>query len=70
MTLPGMDSLPIPIEAQIACVKREIELRSRVYPRWTATGKLKPATADSEIAAMRAVLATLERVKREADDGR
>lgn len=60
----------VTLDEQIACVKRELSLRSRVYPRWTATGKLKPATADSEIAAMRAVLETLERVKREADDGR
>lgn len=60
----------ITLDEQIACVKRELSLRSRVYPRWTATGKLKPATADSEIAAMRAVLATLEEVKRKADDGK
>lgn len=48
-----------PLTDQIACVKREIAMRERVYPRWVAAGKMKQEKADAEIAAMRAVLATL-----------
>ena len=54
--------LPIPLSAQIACVEREIAMRLRVYPRWVADKKMTLAKADSEIAAMRAVLRTLVEV--------
>jgi len=51
------------IERQIACVKREIAMRERVYPRWVDSGKLKQSVADDEINVMKAVLATLQAVK-------
>jgi hypothetical protein len=47
------------LPAQIACVKREIAMRLRVYPKFILSGKMKPADADREIATMQAVLATL-----------
>ncbi len=50
----------VAIEDQIACVKREITMRVRVYPRWVGSGKMTRSLADREIANMRAVLATLE----------
>lgn len=50
------------IEEQIACVKREIGLRERLYPRWVAMRKMSQTKADEEINAMRAALATLERI--------
>ena len=50
------------IEEQIACVKREVALRERLYPRWVAMQKMTQAKADTELAAMKAALATLERV--------
>lgn len=50
------------LSAQIACVKRDLALRERVYPKWVAAGRMKPDAADRELAAMRAVLATLEAV--------
>lgn len=50
--------------SQIACVKREIALRERVYPKWVAAGRMKQQAADHEIAAMRAVLATLEAARK------
>jgi hypothetical protein len=53
-------SLPIPLEAQIKEVEREIAQRERVYPRWVEAGKLPRATADRQIAVMRAVLHTLK----------
>lgn len=54
----------ITIEEQIQCVRREIRMRDQVYPRWVAAGKLKQEKSDHEIAAMKAVLATLEGLDR------
>ena len=45
---------------QIACVRRELAMRRSAYPRWIASGRLKPADAEREVARMEAVLATLE----------
>lgn len=50
----------IPLQAQIAAVAREIRLRRGVYPRWVALGKMTQRNADNELAAMEAVLATLQ----------
>lgn len=47
------------LDEQIACVKREIAMRERVYPRFIESGKLKQQKADREIEAMKAVLETL-----------
>ncbi len=48
------------IQQQIDCVKREIAMREEAYSRWVFSGKMKAAKADHEIAAMKAVLATLQ----------
>lgn len=53
-------TMPITIAAQIACVEREIKMREHVYPRRVADCKMSQAKADDELAAMRAVLATLK----------
>ena len=53
----------IPISAQVECVRREIGMRKRVYPRWIASEKMTQAKADAEIAAMEAVLVTLENIQ-------
>jgi hypothetical protein len=58
-------SAHVPIQHQIACVKREIAMRRRVYPRWVEQGRTTQALADDQIAMMEAVLATLERVQAE-----
>jgi hypothetical protein len=47
------------LSAQISCVEREIAMRERVYPSFVAKGKMKPAAAEYELRAMRAVLSTL-----------
>jgi len=52
----------ITLGMQIASVKREIQMRERVYPKLVGAGKMKQHTADIEMAAMRAVLATLEKL--------
>ncbi len=53
------DLFPLTLDDQIACVKREIGMREFVYPRRVADGKMKQDKADHELAAMKAVLATL-----------
>lgn len=53
----------ITLEAQIASVEREIRMREKVYPRWTASGKLKKESADRELETMKAVLATLREIQ-------
>lgn len=52
-------SEPIPLAVQIACVKRELALRGRVYPRWVAEGRMKLDAAEREQATLAAVLKTL-----------
>jgi hypothetical protein len=54
---------PLGIGAQIACVRREIAMRERVYPSFVARGKMKSSAAEYELRAMRDVLATLERIQ-------
>lgn len=53
----------IPLDIQIAAVKREIALRQRCYPRWVEKKLMKQAAADHEIAWMSAVLHTLIALK-------
>ncbi len=50
---------PIPLEQQIACIRREIRQRKAVYPRLVQDGRMLEATAAKELVAMQAVLATL-----------
>lgn len=54
----------VPIIDQIACVRREIGMRERVYPRWIDAGKMKQVAADREMTGMRAVLMTLEDIEK------
>jgi hypothetical protein len=55
----------VPLERQIACLRREVGLRKRVYPRWIQNGRMTQEQADSQIEAMEAAQATLERVRDE-----
>ena len=52
--------MPISLEQQIKCVGREIGLRRNVYPKFIISGRITQEKADYEIAAMEAVLATLQ----------
>ena len=54
------ETAAIPLADQITCVRREIAMRRRVYPRWVALKRMTQEDADAEIARMEAVLATLE----------
>lgn len=57
--------MTVPLDEQIRCVKREIAMRERVYPRWVQDGKMGPAKADQELTSMRAVLETLTELARD-----
>lgn len=62
-TLFPPSETPVPIEAQIAEVERELALREQVFPRWIADHKMKPEKAARCMNAMRAALASLKSIK-------
>lgn len=47
------------LEAAIAELERELDVRRRVFPDWVAKGRLDQATADARIASMQDGLASL-----------
>ena len=51
-----MNTAPATLDEQIECVRREIGMRRRVYPRWVEIGRITQDKADHEIACMQAVL--------------
>lgn len=52
----GLEPPPITKADKIRCLKREVAMRERNYPRWVDNGKMKQHDADREIAVMKAVL--------------
>jgi hypothetical protein len=54
----------VSIDAQLACVGREIGIRRNVYPRWINQARMTREAAAREIAAMEAVYETLQLVRR------
>ena len=54
-----MASTTISLAQQIACVKREIALRVRVYPGFVRQRRMTQDQADKEVACMQGVLHTL-----------
>lgn len=53
------------IAEQITEVKRECAMRERVYGTWVLRGQMKLEDSQRQIRRMRAVLATLERLRAE-----
>jgi hypothetical protein len=53
----------IDLARQIACVRREVSMRKKVYPRWVSVGKMTQDEADRQQQTMEAVQATLERLQ-------
>lgn len=51
---------PLTSDELVACVKREIALRERVYPKWISAGRMTQEKANHEIRCMRAVLNIVE----------
>ena len=64
------DLLPISLEAQIACIERELDMRAKVYPRLVAKKQMAAPKADYEISAMTAVLKTLRTVQQQIEEDR
>lgn len=56
--------MAVSIQDQVACVKRELGQRERVYARLVANGRMSRDKAIHETAAMQAVLETLQAVER------
>lgn len=50
----------VPLQDQINCVKREITMREKCYPKWVENAPNKKGQYDRELSQMKAVLATLE----------
>lgn len=51
--------MTITLAEKIACIRREIGMRQRVYPRWIELERITKVKADHEIACMQAVLEDL-----------
>jgi hypothetical protein len=60
----NIDTAPIPLQAQIVELERELALRARVYPRFVASGKMSQKAADHHTDCLRAAIETLKRLKR------
>jgi hypothetical protein len=56
----------VPLDKQVACAKRELALRKRVYPTWVTAKRMNQFKAEEEIAAMAAIVATLEGLARKS----
>jgi hypothetical protein len=54
----------VPLGAQISAAERELKYRLRVYPRWVTAGKMSDQQSAHELAAMRAIVQTLQQVER------
>lgn len=61
--MPNVQQQPaesVPLDRQVACAKRELKIRRDAYPTWVRAGRLNKFKAEDEIAAMAAIVATLE----------
>jgi hypothetical protein len=54
---------PITREEKIACIKREIEMRHKVYPRFISNGRMPMEKAAREIEVMQQILEDYEKQK-------
>ena len=52
----------IPLYEQILCARRELALRKKVYGKWVESRKMTMEKASHEIAAMEAIIQTLEQI--------
>lgn len=57
------------IHDEIACLRRELLLRRRVYPRWVEQGKLSSDQAAREIELMALALRRVEALARDSAQG-
>lgn len=59
----------VPLRLQLACAKRELARRVRVYPGMIAQDTLLVSTANHELAAQTAIVRTLARLVAEGGEG-
>ena len=52
--------MTISLERQLACAKREVAQRQRVYQRLVETQRMTRSEANEEIAVMQAIIVTLQ----------
>lgn len=50
------------LQEMISCVKREVAMRYRVYPKWVKEGKMTEQTAEKEKALMYGVQKALQKI--------
>jgi hypothetical protein len=50
------------LQEMINCVKREVTMRYRVYPKWVREGKMTEQTAEKEKALMYGVQKALQKI--------
>jgi hypothetical protein len=55
-----LDALPVTRAEKIACLRRELGYRRRMYPLWVERRKMKQDVADRELRVMEAILADFE----------
>lgn len=53
----------ITLAQQIKSAARELAMRRNVYPKWVSSGRMKQADADHELAAMQAIIDTLNALR-------
>jgi hypothetical protein len=47
---------------QLACAKRELQIRTKVYPKWVQHEQMTERAAQRELLAMTAIVHTLQRL--------
>ena len=57
----------ITLDEQIAEAQRELALREKCFPGWVKSGRLSMDEAYQRLAAMRAIVATLQRLEVERE---
>lgn len=55
--------MTIPIQDQVRCAQRELAMRLKVYPNSVQLRRMSQEQCDREIAAMSAIVATLQKVQ-------
>ena len=61
----AVPDLLVPLGAQIICAEREVRYRINLYPGWIKRGRITASEAAHELAAMRAIVTTLQTLDRQ-----
>lgn len=59
-TLQTRDPSTVDLPAQLKCAQRELKIRRDVYPTWVRAGRMNVFKAEDEMAAMAAIVRTLQ----------